>query len=147
MPFLSHLQSLDTYRCRFEIEDDLPPLPCDLGIRRNLFLAVKEAMNNILRHSGATSAEVEIRRQRNDLMVTIRDNGCGFDAAGGGEGNGLRNMARRAREAGGRFRVESLAGGGSTVEFRVPFHAPVHLRLARVLSWNRKGMPVDSAGK
>lgn len=134
-------------RCRFEIEDDLPALPCDLGIRRNLFLAVKEAMNNILRHSGATSAEVEIRRQRNDLVVTIRDNGGGFDTAAGGEGNGLRNMARRAREAGGRFNIGSSREKGTAVEFRVPFHAPLHLRLARVLSWNRKSMPVDSPGR
>lgn len=134
-------------RCRFEIEDDLPALPCDLGIRRNLFLAVKEAMNNILRHSGATSAEVEIRRQRNDLVVTIRDNGSGFDTTGGNGGNGLRNMARRAREAGGRFNVESGNGKGTAVEFRVPFDAPLHLRLARVLSWNSKNMPVDSRGR
>ncbi|RYD18452.1 MAG: hypothetical protein EOP88_22525 [Verrucomicrobiaceae bacterium] len=134
-------------RCRFDIEDDLPPLPCDLGIRRNLFLAVKEAMNNILRHSGATSVEVEIRRQRNDLVVAIRDNGHGFENAAGGEGNGLRNMARRAREAGGRFSVESAQGKGTAVEFRVPFHAPLHVRLARVLSWNRRDRPVDSPAR
>lgn len=134
-------------RCRFEIEDDLPALPCDLGIRRNLFLAVKEAMNNILRHSGATSVEVEIRRYRNDLVVMIRDNGSGFDTGTGSEGYGLGNMARRAREAGGRLEIESAKGKGTSVRFRVPFHAPVHLRLARLLSWNRKNMPVDSRAR
>ena len=130
-------------RCRFDIEDDLPPLPCDLGIRRNLFLAGKEALNNILRHSQANAAELEIHRQRNELVVTIRDNGCGFDPAKEGEGNGLRNMAMRATEAGGRFKVESRPGQGSTVEFRVPFQAPARFGLARLFPWNRKRPPAE----
>ena len=130
-------------RCRFNIEDDLPPLPCDIGIRRNLFLAVKEALNNILRHSQATAAEMEIHRQRNELLVTIRDNGRGFDPSKGGEGNGLRNMAMRATEAGGRFRVESRPGEGSTVEFRVPLQAPARFSLARLFPWTRKRRPAE----
>jgi len=130
-------------RCRFDIEDDLPPLPCDLGIRRNLFLAVKEALNNILRHSQATAAELEIHRQRNELVVTIRDNGCGFDPPKEGEGNGLRNMAMRATEAGGRFKVESHPRQGSMVEFRVPFQAPARFGIARLFPWNRKRRPAE----
>lgn len=135
---------MSSVRCRFAIEDDLPPLPCDLGIRRNLFLAVKEALNNILRHSQATSAEVEIHRQRNELVVLIRDNGLGFDTGEAGDGNGLYNMERRAREAGGRFSVQSRMGEGSVVEFRVPFHAPSALGAARLFPWNRRRQPVDS---
>jgi len=107
-------------RCHFDLEDDLPPLPCDLGIRRNLFLAVKEALNNILRHSGASAAEIVIHRLRNELVVTIRDNGRGFDPSKERDGNGLRNMAKRAREAGGDFKVTSRPGEGCTMEFRVP---------------------------
>lgn len=125
-------------RCRFDIEDDLPPLPCDIGIRRNLFLAVKEALNNILRHSQATATELEIHRQRNELVVTIRDNGRGFDPSKEGEGNGLRNMAMRATEAGGRFKVESHPGQGSTVEFRVPLQTPARFGIARLFPWSRK---------
>jgi len=130
-------------RCRFEIEEDLPPLPCDLGIRRNLYLAVKEALNNTLRHAQATSVELEIHRQRNELVVTIRDNGRGFDVASGSEGNGLRNMAMRAAEAGGNFKVESRVGEGSTIEFRVPFQAPARFGIARLFPWNRKRPPAE----
>ena len=82
-------------RCRFDIENDLPPLPCDLGTRRNLFLAAKEALNNILRHSQAATAAVGIHRRRQHLIVVIRDDGCGFDAAMKNGGNGLRNMKQR----------------------------------------------------
>jgi signal transduction histidine kinase len=131
-------------RCRFDIEDDLPPLPCDIGIRRNLFLAVKEALNNILRHSQATAAELEIRRQRNELVVTLRDHGRGFDPARKGEGNGLRNMAMRATEAGGRFKAESQPGQGSTIEFRVPLQTPHRFGLARLFPWKRKHAPAES---
>jgi signal transduction histidine kinase len=130
-------------RCRFAIEDDLPPLPCDLGIRRNLFLAVKEALNNILRHSGATAAEVEIHRVRNELVVTIRDNGRGFDPSKTSDGNGLRNMAKRAREAGGQFNVESREGEGCAMEFRVPLLAPARFGVTRFFSWNRKRRPAE----
>lgn len=118
-------------RCRFDIEDDLPLLPCDLRTRRNLFLAVKEALDNILRHSEATLAEVKICRQHQELTVTIRDNGRGFDAVPSGVGNGLRNMKARTAEAGGRFVVKSQPGQGTTLEFRVPIQAPARLSFAR----------------
>jgi len=122
-------------RCRFDIEEDLPPLPCDLGTRRNLFLAVKEALNNILKHSQATIAEVGIHRQRQELIVTIRDDGQGFNPATTSGGNGLRNMEQRALEAGGQFKAVSRTGNGSIIEFRVPLHAPAHLGLTRLFSW------------
>jgi signal transduction histidine kinase len=125
-------------RCRFDIEGDLPPLPCDLGVRRNLFLAVKEALNNIQRHSGATAVEVGIRRQRNELVVAIRDNGRGFAPAAESGGNGLRNMRMRAAEAGGQFKAASEPGCGSTLEFRVPLQPPAHRGLARLFPWNRR---------
>ena len=125
-------------RCRFDLEDDLPPLPCDIGIRRNLFLAVKEALNNVLRHSQATAVELEIHRQRNELVVTIRDNGRGFDIARERDGNGLRNMTMRAREAGGRFKAVSRPGEGTAIEFRVPFEAPSRFGIARLFPWTRR---------
>jgi signal transduction histidine kinase len=125
-------------RCRFDIETDLPPLPCDLGTRRNLFLAAKEALSNILRHSQATVAEVGIHRQRQDLIVTIRDDGQGFNPASMNDGNGLRNMEQRLLEVGGQFTAESRAGSGATIEFRVPLRAPTRLGIARLFPWSRR---------
>ena len=68
-------------RCRFEIDEEIPAWPCDIGTRRNLFLAIKEALHNILRHSQASTASLEIRCQRHEMMVIIRDDGRGFDPA------------------------------------------------------------------
>ncbi len=108
-------------RCRFDVEENLPVLPCDMGVRRNLFLAVKEALNNVLRHSGATEAHVRIHRADDALVVSIEDDGRGFDPArADAQRNGLSNMRSRAEEAGGSFEMASSPGRGCRVTFRVP---------------------------
>jgi two-component system, NarL family, sensor histidine kinase UhpB len=107
-------------RCRFDVEENLPALPCDMGVRRNLFLAVKESLNNVLRHSGATEAHLRIHRVGAELMVSIEDDGRGFDPAqADAQRNGLANMRSRA-EAGGSCEVASSPGAGCRVTFRVP---------------------------
>ena len=122
-------------RCRFDVEDDLPPWPCDLGIRRNLFLAVKEALNNILRHSQAATAEIGIRRSRGELVVTIRDDGQGFVPSVKNVGNGLDSMRLRTEEAGGKFALESTLGRGCKIEFRVRLQVPLDMGFARLFRW------------
>ena len=119
--------------CRLEVDADLPPAPCDLGVRRNLLLAVKEVMNNILRHSQAAHAELRIEWRREVLRIVIRDDGCGFDPAAEHAGDGLRNLRLRAQEAGGRFTVRSRRGEGSEFEFVVPVAARTRLGLLRRL--------------
>ncbi|MES2438959.1 MAG: ATP-binding protein [Verrucomicrobiota bacterium] len=117
----SFLQA-SSVRCRFDIENDFPKDPCDIGVRRNLFLAVKEALNNIVKHAGATEVLLSIHRLRGGLVVGISDNGGGFDlSAADPERSGLKNMRLRAAESGGKFKIESAPGAGCHVEFHVPF--------------------------
>lgn len=108
-------------RCRFDVEEEMPDLPCDLGVRRNLFLGVKEALNNAVRHSGASKVLLQIRWREQQMLVAVEDNGHGFDPALAGQhGNGLSNMMARAAEAGGVCRIVSQPGAGCRVEFAVP---------------------------
>jgi signal transduction histidine kinase len=108
-------------RCRLDVEPDMPAIGFDLPIRRNLFQAVKEAINNAARHSGATEMFLRIHRQGAELVVTVEDNGKGFDAAAANpERNGLTNMAQRMEEVGGSYRVTSKPGAGCRVEFKIP---------------------------
>ena len=108
-------------RCRFDVDEDVPALPCDVGVRRNLFLAVKEALNNVLRHSAATEVQLRIHRFADAFIVVIEDNGNGFDPSlADRERNGLANMRSRAEEAGGSFEVTSRPGAGCRVAFRIP---------------------------
>ena len=124
-------------RCRFDIEQDLPPLPCNLGIRRNLFLAVKEALNNVLRHSQATHAEISIHLRKNELFIAIRDNGRGFSPEVQTGGNGLGSMALRAAEFGGEVRLGSAPGQGCAVEFYVPLRAAQQMKVGGLIRWMR----------
>ncbi len=118
------LQSMPI-RCRFDVEPDLPPIPCDVGIRRNLFLAVKEALNNAVRHSGASEVFLRIHREGRRVIVGIEDDGRGFDPASADrERHGLQNMVNRAAEAGGECRIASRPGAGCQVRFNVPLAGP-----------------------
>ncbi len=107
-------------RCRFDVADAPAGLGCDIGVRRNVLLAVKEALNNVLRHSGASEVVVSVTWRRDELRVGVRDDGRGFDPESARAGDGLRNMAERAREAGGRLAVESRPGEGCRVLLQVP---------------------------
>lgn len=132
-------------RCRFDVEENLPALPCDMGVRRNLFLAIKESLNNVLRHSGATEAQVRIHRVAAELVVSIEDDGRGFDPAlADAQRNGLANMRSRAEEAGGSCEVGSSPGAGCRVTFRVPL-SRLHHETLKSLFARRRIVP-DGSG-
>jgi signal transduction histidine kinase len=118
-------------RCRFDIEQELPATACDVGIRRNLLLGVKEALHNVVRHAQAKEVFLRIHRRGQEIVVSVEDDGRGFDPASADrERNGLSNMMRRAAEAGGVCRILSRPGAGCRVEFQVPLAHP-----RRYLEW------------
>jgi signal transduction histidine kinase len=111
-------------RCRLDVEPEIPATPFDLPVRRNLFLAVKEALNNAAKHSAADELFLRIYRRGKFLSVAVEDNGRGFDPdAAGTERNGLSNMAQRMAEIGGTCALSSQPGGGCLVVFTVPLPA------------------------
>ena len=66
-------------RCRLEIPVQLPRFNLPAEVRHDLFLVVKEAFNNILKHSRASEVHVEVSAADATLEILIEDNGCGFD--------------------------------------------------------------------
>jgi PAS domain S-box-containing protein len=83
---------------------------------------VRESLSNAARHAGATSVVVDLEVAVDRMLrVVVTDDGVGFDAAQPSAGHGLRNLAARADELGGRCRVTSEAGTGTTVTWEVPF--------------------------
>jgi signal transduction histidine kinase len=102
-----------------DIPASLTALRLPLGSRRRLFLIYKEAINNLLRHAQATRVTLALRREGRTLIMTIEDNGTGFDPGESGRGNGLRNMRSRARSIGGELTITSAPGVGTTVTLRV----------------------------
>ncbi|MBC8094227.1 MAG: hypothetical protein H7Y43_00295 [Akkermansiaceae bacterium] len=108
-------------QCVLDVEPEITSAAFDLPLRRNLLLAVKEALNNVARHSQATELHLKIRWQGHGLVVTLEDNGRGFDPdRASTERNGLTNMAQRMSEVGGNFRVSSQPGKGCRVELSMP---------------------------
>ena len=113
-------------RCRLDVEPEIPEVPFELPIRRNLFLAVKEALNNAAKHSGASEVFLRIYRHNQKLTVVVEDNGQGFDPTqADAVRNGMINMSQRMDEVGGSYSVASQPGSGCRIEFTVPLsHAP-----------------------
>jgi len=108
-------------RCRFDLDGEIPDIAFELPVRRNLFLAVKEALNNAAKHSGATEIFLRISYANGMIQVVVEDNGKGFDPAHADpERNGLANMRQRLREPGGTCSVASQPGKGCRIEFRMP---------------------------
>jgi signal transduction histidine kinase len=108
-------------RCRIDMPDTLPDLTMTSAVRHNLFLAAKEAVQNIVKHSKASEAWLRIRMEGRDLVLALEDNGMGGVALPTAEststknGNGLANMKHRMESIGGRFELESKPGEGTAV--------------------------------
>ena len=94
-------------------------------VRRQIFLIYKESLNNLVRHSGCTRAEIEMRLEGRRIVLRISDNGTGFEFEHGDRGNGLKNMRKRAESLGGRLEFTSNNGSGTTVILEMPHH-PIH---------------------
>jgi two-component sensor histidine kinase len=93
-----------------------------LGVdqRRQIFLIFKEAVNNIVRHSGCTEAEVELTFAANTLVLRVHDNGRGLDLSQANRGNGLSDMRTRARTLGGEVEITCGQDCGTDVTLKVP---------------------------
>tara|TARA_R110000868_G_scaffold368227_1_gene631195 strand:- start:20876 stop:23758 length:2883 start_codon:yes stop_codon:yes gene_type:complete len=83
--------------------------------RRNLFLLIKEALNNIAKHSNATIATLDFKIIESNLLVIIKDNGKGFEEGSFVSGRGLGTMKHRAEELGAILTFESKEEGGTEI--------------------------------
>lgn len=92
-------------------------------VEAQLHLIIHEALTNVRRHAGASSARVIFEMGDSEIQVRIEDDGRGFDpeAIGGNEGFGLRAMRGRADGMGGRLEVNSKPGTGTQVVVRLPW--------------------------
>jgi len=105
---------------RFEAPSEERDIALGTEPRREVLLIYKEAVNNIARHSQCTSADTELEVQGGWLMLRLKDNGVGFDINQSFDGNGLVSMSHRVEKLGGRLRVVSHIGEGTTLTLRIP---------------------------
>jgi signal transduction histidine kinase len=98
-----------------------PRLALSQHAETQLFAIGREAIANVVRHAGASAAQVRVDARREQVRVEIWDNGRGFDPARGHPGHfGVDSMRSRAAEIGGRLTIASAPGSGTVVRVRVP---------------------------
>ena len=105
---------------RFQTPSSEHDIAVGANVRREIFLLFKEAVNNMVRHSGCSHAELEFRAADHGFVLRVGDNGRGFDVAGASTGHGLRSMRERTEALGGDLDVRSEPGSGTIVTFMIP---------------------------
>jgi signal transduction histidine kinase len=125
---LAHSSSI-AFRCTCERIDTILPK----GSEIHLYRIIQESLSNLVKHSGATSAHVEIFKKADSVEVTVSDDGQGFDATEFGptasarngpadvaRGFGITSMAERARIIGAKFKIESMQQRGTVIIVSIP---------------------------
>ncbi|MGA7161212.1 MAG: two-component regulator propeller domain-containing protein [Bacteroidota bacterium] len=105
---------------KFSIDDRIFSLHVPPENARNILLCAKEAMTNVVRHSGCSEADVEFIFERNGVTLNISDNGKGFQTREDNTGHGLTNMKKRAEQSGGSFTMISKLGEGTRIQANFP---------------------------
>jgi len=100
----------------FEVVGDVRDVPVALADHARA--ALREALSNVVRHSGAHTVSVKLRRDRKGLRLTVTDDGCGIPQ--GVTRRGLVHLEERAEQAGGRCTVSTSPRTGTTVTWEVP---------------------------
>ena len=108
----------------FETDGDGAATKLSPEQRRQVLLVFQEAVNNVIRHSGARHVALSLRVASHQLVAVIKDDGCGIvrgnGTANSGQGSGLTNMARRAQQIGGVLSIRSEPGKGTEVYLSAP---------------------------
>ena len=112
---------------RVDIAQEIPDCPLAASQRHGVFLAAREALNNIVKHSGATEVNLHASITDDVLELRLQDNGCGFEPDYATGGNGLGNLRTRMQEAGGDCRIETYRRQGTTVFLTLPLHPAAKL--------------------
>jgi len=106
--------------CKFEVPDLLPDQSVSAEVRHNMFLAIKETLNNIVKHSNATAVRITLRYTPPELEIVVHDNGRGFtDRDVTLFSDGLGNMQKRMEDIQGKVCLVSAPGQGTSVSLTV----------------------------
>ncbi len=112
-------------QCHFDIPLDLGRLEVTAEYRHELYLAIREGLHNVAKHSGANAVRFVVRRQHDEFIFCVEDNGRGIPpdrdalAVRTHGGIGLVSMQRRMKKIGGAFNWSNRSGGGTVLEFRI----------------------------
>ena len=117
-------------KCIWQV-DPCPPLPwLDAASALQMLRIIQEGVSNVLTHARATtitiSCESSMKDDREGIAVSLKDNGCGFENAGGlGDGRGIANMKARAHALASTLEIETIVRQGTELKLWLPLYHPV----------------------
>lgn len=117
------LQILIAKGVEFEYKNDIENLhkiKTSMEQRQNVYLILKEAINNIAKHANATIVSLQLSMQSKQIRVLLTDNGVGFEMDKESEGNGIRNFHKRAKDGFLDFNIKSIINKGTIIEIIIP---------------------------
>ena len=104
---------------QYNIANDIKHLHLGLAVRHDFYVIFKEAINNLAKYSEATEAHITLQFIHPHLVLTISDNGKGFDVQTVKNGNGLKNMQNRAKKMAAKYELQAAPGKGTTITLYV----------------------------
>lgn len=99
---------------RLDLDEAVEERIGSIGTKLTLYYIIQEATMNAIRHADAEEIEIMVKVEKNGVLLTVRDDGVGFEASGN-IGRGIYNMKRRAEEIGGQLTIRKGETGGTVV--------------------------------
>ncbi|NJM32468.1 MAG: hypothetical protein HC848_05885, partial [Limnobacter sp.] len=114
---LNDLQKTGKYKTLVHIEEQLQPLGSDKPII--LFRMIQEAINNIIRHAAANTIYLAASKEKDTIVIKIKDNGKGFESGKNSSGVGLKNLKSRSKMINASLDIQSQPGEGTEVTIAI----------------------------
>lgn len=118
--FASGILEAKNIDLKFDASPSLPGLKLSMEKRKNLYLILKEAVNNVAKYSSCKTCTIKLWLEGKILNMKIEDDGVGFDLNDYSAGNGLANMKRRSEEMKGKLDISSMKEKGTAIQLSFP---------------------------
>lgn len=113
--FAIQIATAKNIKLAFVVPEELQLLKLSMEQRKNIYLICKEAINNAVKYSNASLLQVKIESANKHIFIAIEDNGNGFKPSSVSKGNGLLNMASRAKEINATLTINGQTGNGTKI--------------------------------
>lgn len=115
--FANDILSATNIDYTIQIDKEIDALIQDITSRKNIVFITKEAINNAVKYSGASHLFIQLTKSNNKVLLTITDNGIGFNNSLAA-GNGINNMYKRAKEINGTLSI--ISESGTSINVQIP---------------------------
>ncbi len=118
--YVARIKDVAAFNIHMQIDEAIDAIKFTMGIRKTIFLIIKEATNNAIKYAEATMLSVELKLVEKNIQLIISDNGKGFSLSAVAAGNGLDTMALRTKNCKGFLKINSEENKGTTVTATIP---------------------------